>query len=292
MKIAIIVSDDSWENTEILNEAKNQGWQAEIIYIKDLLIEVTDNQLIITYKDDQDYFFQFDAYLIRGTKGFRQYALPILRYLSKRGKLVISENFAKGRIISDELDAYERLVDSDIPLIPTYYPINQQTAEKVLDILSPPYVLKDFSSSKGQGVKKFENKKEALAFLKKKEYRDWIIQKFIDFDHDLRIYVVGYQALGSMERIPQNKSEFRANISLGAKGAVFQPSETILKAAEKAARLTENEICGVDFIVKADNFYLIEVNRNAQFQGFMKATNVNVPKKIVSYIENKFNSKK
>jgi glutathione synthase/RimK-type ligase-like ATP-grasp enzyme len=52
--------------------------------------------------------------------------------------------------------------------------------------------------------------------------------------------------------------------------------------AEKVARVCGLDYGGVDIMKdENDNSYILEVNRQCQFQGFEKATGINVAKSVV-----------
>ena len=54
------------------------------------------------------------------------------------------------------------------------------------------------------------------------------------------------------------------------------------KLAEKVAKVCKLDYCGVDIMKDREgNNYILEVNRQCQFQGFEKATGINVAKAVV-----------
>lgn len=62
----------------------------------------------------------------------------------------------------------------------------------------------------------------------------------------------------------------------------WQLSESDKALAEKVARVCGLDYCGVDIMKdENDNSYILEVNRQCQFQGFEKSTGINVAKLVV-----------
>jgi ribosomal protein S6--L-glutamate ligase len=116
----------------------------------------------------------------------------------------------------------------------------------------------------------------------------FIIREFIPNDGDIRVFTVGYLAIGAMKRIPP-EGDFRSNISLGGTGENYElekyPKVKLL--AEKAAEITGTEIAGVDIILHKEtgNPYILEVNPGPQFTGFEKYTGVNAALEIIKYFE-------
>ena len=77
---------------------------------------------------------------------------------------------------------------------------------------------------------------------------------------------------------------FRSSLGGMAQKAVLP--DRILKMAVKAASVCEIEVAGVDVILdkKSGQSFILEVNRSPQFEGFMKATGINVPKAIIDFL--------
>ncbi|WP_458188951.1 RimK family alpha-L-glutamate ligase [Haladaptatus sp. NG-WS-4] len=108
--------------------------------------------------------------------------------------------------------------------------------------------------------------------------RQAFLQELIERDDerhkDLRIYVVGDQIVGAMNRYaPEN--DWRTNVALG--GDVEDMTDTLPdEAAEIARRATDIiglDYSGVDLIQGHDGWYVLEVNPTAGFKGLYQATN-------------------
>jgi len=63
--------------------------------------------------------------------------------------------------------------------------------------------------------------------------------------------------------------------------------ESEKKLVLMAAASLEMEICGIDFMHSENGPILIESNVNAQFRGLESVTDVNIARKIVSFIKEK-----
>ncbi|MCD6422164.1 ATP-grasp domain-containing protein [bacterium] len=288
MKLALLCYLASWENKQILKEALRRGHQAKIFLFKNLCFYVSEDKFEVKDKEGES-LLDYEVFLFRGTVGFREYALPLGLYLARKGKVLVSENFAQGVVWSNKFEVYERLKKGNVPLLPSYFPTSKKIALRVLKKMNFPCVFKRFQGSWGQEVRKFSSYEEASAFIRQhKEFKNWVIQEFLPYEKDLRIFVLGYKALGAIERVRQQKEEFRANVSLGAEPKAIEVSSELLKLAERCARLTLNEICGVDLLLYKGKPYVVEVNRNAQFKGFSRATGINVAREIVKYLEQKY----
>jgi len=107
--------------------------------------------------------------------------------------------------------------------------------------------------------------------------RQAFLQEFIEHDadrhSDLRVYVVGGEVIGAMNRYAP-EGEWRTNVALG--GDVEDGADTMtVEVAEMvltAAEVVGLDYAGVDVIEGEDGWYVLEVNPTAGFRGFFDAT--------------------
>ena len=99
---------------------------------------------------------------------------------------------------------------------------------------------------------------------------------------DIRVIVVGGRSLGAMRRTAK-LGRFRANVH---QGAIVEPIALDERMEWLALRATEAmglEIAGVDLVECTDGYSVIEVNSGPGFEGFEKATGVNVAAETFRY---------
>ena len=95
------------------------------------------------------------------------------------------------------------------------------------------------------------------------------------------------RAIGGMKRSAVGE-EFRSNFSLGGAVESWDLNEEEKNLAEKVARICGLDYGGVDIMKDEEGRnYILEVNRQCQFQGFEKATGINVAQKVVEMISGK-----
>ncbi len=177
-------------------------------------------------------------------------------------------------------------LENDIPVVPTriFY-----TREQISNIdWEYPVIAKHERGYQGKSVRKFENREEMENFVNKineKNLGMFLWQKFLPTKWDIRVVIVDGKAIGGMKRSAVG-DEFRSNFSLGGAVEVWNLSKEEKNLAEKVALVCGLDYGGVD-IMKDQNGenYILEVNRQCQFQGFEKATGINVAKKVVEMIE-------
>ena len=136
---------------------------------------------------------------------------------------------------------------------------------------------------RGMGVNLIENKEKLIEFIKqnKSKLKYYIFQEFINYDKDIRIIFVG-EPIGGMERI--NNGSFKANISQGGMGRKFELNKELIELSYRLSDVFNMQIFAFDVLIKNDEYYIIDIHRTFQFQGFEKYTGVNVARKIIEYL--------
>ena len=176
-------------------------------------------------------------------------------------------------------------LENEIPIVPTkiFYTKDQVLSEDWVY----PVVAKHEKGYQGKSVRKFDNEKELKKFVKKineKNLGMFLWQKCLPTKWDIRVVIVGGKAIGGMKRSAVGK-EFRSNFSLGGNVEVWNLSDKERDLAERVARVCGLDYGGVDIMKDENgNDYILEVNRQCQFQGFEKATEINVAQKVVEMI--------
>jgi RimK family alpha-L-glutamate ligase len=107
--------------------------------------------------------------------------------------------------------------------------------------------------------------------------RQAFLQRFVDHDaerhSDLRVYVVGQQVVGAMNRYAP-EGEWRTNVALGGdvENADELLTEEVRTMAKHATDVVGLDYAGVDIVEGADGYYILEVNPTAGFKGLFQAT--------------------
>ncbi len=148
-----------------------------------------------------------------------------------------------------------------------------------------PFILKKSISSQGKDVHKIEKFEDLIAY--KENIQKYVFQPYIENKGDFRIFIVGTKVLGVILRTGAT-GEFRNNISQGGTARNFL-GEKMLKQiqpfARKLVKLFECDYAGVDLIYDSTTQKLrfMEMNFMPQWNGFTKATKVNVPLELLTY---------
>lgn len=247
-----------------LQEAKNLGFSAQVIgyrEIKDIDLLPKSKFVILREPNADD-----NLYDLRD-KILNYYSIPNTYTLNAKSYLKWS--------VFDKLLQHNEFQKAGIPHLT---PLKLSEAKY-------PFIVKAKLGSHGSHVYKIENKSDLEGVHKSYKEDDLLIQEFQTAGFDLRAIVLGGKVLGIMKRTPK-KGEFLSNYSQGGIVTRYEDEsdEPIKKIALKTAKHFKLDYCGVDLMKDNDGFWkVLEVNRACQFQGFEKATGVNVAKRVLEF---------
>lgn len=146
-----------------------------------------------------------------------------------------------------------------------------------------PVVVKPLNGYGGRGVRSFNS---APAFLKgtEKEQEPLCVQaRVLKIKGEFRVIVVGGKALGALRRTPIN-GEWRANLSLGARGERAVLNRPLARLAVAAAEALNADFAGVDIVDTEYGPVVLEVNVCPAFLGFAKHVRIDPAHHLITYI--------
>ena len=219
------------------------------------------------------------------------YSLAIIRHFERLGIFILNSSQSM-ETSKDKLATLQMLASNNIPIPKTMlakFPINIPVVEKEFKY---PLILKTITGSQGKGVFLLENRHKlkdiaTLMEISKDPKINLILQEFVSFSKgkDIRVIVIGGRPIGAMLRTAQGKN-FKANYSAGGLVKSFKMNPAIEWLAVESARIIGLDIAGVDILFDKDDKYRIcEINSYPGFEGFEKATGLNVPEEIYNYIK-------
>ena len=111
-----------------------------------------------------------------------------------------------------------------------------------------------------------------------------MVESPTDDHEDVRIYVVGGEAVGAMRRYAPD-DDWRTNVARGGRVRDATPDvpEDVMQLAVDAAAALGLDYAGVDVIEGVDGWYVLEVNVTAGFKGFFEATGVSPAPAIAAH---------
>lgn len=198
----------------------------------------------------------------------------------------------------DKMLTYMKIADNNVKIPDTIsgllcYDNNATISKQTLcDIekLGYPIIVKESYGSRGKGVYIANDRKGLLDICQKVKCKPHLFQKCVttSYGKDVRVIVVGGRVLGGMLR--QSNGDFRSNLAVGGNASIYELDENTKALCLKIADILNLDYCGIDLLFDGNGgFYVCEVNSNAFFNGFEKATGINVAKTYAEYILNKIN---
>lgn len=297
MRILVVGLVKNPQVIRLREEAEKRGHTLEGCYAWDLTIEASTDSFVPSLHGKELESFDLIYLWAVGKRRWEWYTTVL--YLAQKYKTIIVNRKiidpTHHYYLSPAID-YLRQTEHKLPYPSSTIVFSSKGLEKISLDYGFPLIVKIPDGRQGKGVFKVED------FSHLKEVVDEItnggkacvIREFIPNDGDIRIFTVGYKAIGAMARTPK-EGDFRSNISQGGTGGNYDLdlNPVVRDIAEKASQITKTEIAGVDIIVnkKDGKPYILEVNPGPQFTGFEKYTGINAAEEIIRYFESEDTSK-
>lgn len=221
------------------------------------------------------------VYILSPPAGTWKLTILLIKYLIAAG-CPISDSFEMFR--RDGIGkAYETLLSQKKCGTTSYIVSSHQSGKDMIQKLSRvdfPLILKPVYGHHGLGLQKADNAKTAIRYLKKhfsKTKNFLILEKYIPYTKEWRIYVVDGHILGSYGKSPAPGS-FIANLHQGATTKQAGSMEDIYSFIKSNLPVQCKEgIYGLDVGLSPDDeIHVIETNRCPGWTG-LKGTGINFP---------------
>lgn len=286
--------ENSWHAGKFKEAAKELGIKCYTVTPEDLDIIVTKEGKPSIYYRGKPVELP-DCVIPRTGKSY--FFRAVMRHLEHLGVLVLNTGDSV-TLATDKLATLQCLKLHNLPIPKTLlakFPINM---ELIIKEFSFPIILKTVLGSCGKGVFLCENKhklQDAMDLIETSRDKNVniILQEFIKSSRgrDLRVIVIGGKAYGAMLRTA-GRGKFKANFEAGGNVEFYKMNSTIEWLAVESARILNLDFAGVDILFDGDKYTICEVNSAPGFEGFGKATGINIPKTIFEYIQVRLNQPK
>lgn len=281
--------EDSYHNKRFKQTAKTMGIECNVVSPEDFDIIVTKQGKSSIYYCGEHIRLP-DCLIPRMGSGTTYFAHAVIRHLEHLGVLVLNSSDSIA-LAKDKLATLQQLKLNSIPIPKTQlakFPIDMKVIEKEFSF---PIIVKTVSGSFGKGVFLCETKsklQDAMDLIEasKDPKVNIILQEFVKTSkgRDIRIIIIGGRPYGAMLRTAK-RGKFKANYGAGGSVSYFKMNQTIEWLAVESARLLNLDIAGVDILFDGGNYLVCEVNSSPGFEGFEKATDIDIPKAIFEYIQ-------
>lgn len=295
MKILIAGLVKNHQLARLREEAEKRGHSLDGCYASDLVIEASAESFAPRVRGKTLEGYDLIYLWALGKRRWEWYTACL--YLARKYKTIVVNRKAiepdYHYYLSPAAD-YLRQAESKLPYPMSVIVFSSKGLREILAGYDLPLIVKVSDGRQGRGVYKVRTYEELERVVREitKEKKACVIREFIPNYGDIRVFTVGYRAIGAMARTPK-EGDFRSNISQGGSGAKYDldSNPRVREIAEKASRVTRTEIAGVDIIIseKDGKSYILEVNPGPQFTGFEKYTEINAAAAIVEYFEALYN---
>ena len=288
MDIAILsVSLAVHSTRRIVEEAQNAGHYVELIDHTRCSVKLGEGKPQI-YLGEENVTDEFDAIIPRiGTKVTRHGAAIVKQFeMNNVFSTARSLGITRAR---NKVRTLQIMARKGIPIPETVFSINPDNVKEQIDLLGgPPVIIKLQEGTHGQGVILAESRKSAKSIIDTFYKMDTsiLLQQYIEEAHgeDIRIIVVGNKVVASMKRT-SDLDDFRSNVHRGAQTEAIKPTSKEQYIALNATKYLGLGVAGVDLMRSKKGPVLLEVNASPGLKGIEAATNVNVAKHIIKYVE-------
>ncbi|WP_416446079.1 30S ribosomal protein S6--L-glutamate ligase [Leeuwenhoekiella sp. A16] len=287
MNIKILSRNSNLYSTQRLIEAaKKRKHNVEVIDpLKcDLIIE--KRKPSVYYKGR--YLSDTDAIIPRIGASITYYGTAVVRQFEMMGSFTTTESQALVRS-RDKLRSLQILSRARLGLPKTVFTNYSRDVAEIIDhVGGAPLIIKLLEGTQGLGVVLAETKNAAESVIEAFNglQARVIVQEFIKEAKgaDIRAFIVDGVVVGAMKR-QGKEGEFRSNLHRGGTANIIQLTDDEENAAIKAAKAMGLGVAGVDMLQSARGPLILEVNSSPGLEGIEKATNKDIAKSIIRYIE-------
>ncbi|MFX1451772.1 MAG: lysine biosynthesis protein LysX [Promethearchaeota archaeon] len=293
MLITIIFNRISWEEKELITEAKRKG----------ININTLDNRNVFFNLEKKK--FETDVFVQRSLSYLR--GLYSTAILENQGYSVVN-SFTTTRICGDKLITSLELIKAGIPIPKTYCAFTKESALEALEEIGYPAIIKPVIGSWGRLVALLKEPETAIAVLEDRETLGQLYQKIFYLQEyvkmpprdrrlylnrksvarDIRSFVIGDEVVEAMNRYPI-PGDWRSAATRGAKAETCKITPEIEELSLKAAKVVNGEILGIDLMENEKNELMVqEINHGPGFKAISLSTGRNIAGKIIDYLIKKY----
>ncbi|MEZ4180695.1 MAG: RimK family alpha-L-glutamate ligase [Candidatus Doudnabacteria bacterium] len=291
LKVYLIVGRNNpklYSTKRFKEEAKAMGIKFRVLEVYKFDLVIGDNGKEVIYYNEKPLPLP-DVVIPRYNTS--NYAHMVTKFYEDSPVFVVNDSRAR-QIAKDKLSSLQLLNAQNIPVpnsILAKTPLKLDFVEKHLDY---PIIVKKGEGSVGKGIMLTNNRAELEDLIEILEAsvdyqkHNFILQEFISTKRgqDIRVIVVGGTPIGAMLRSGK-EGDYKANYSGGGTVKPIELTPEIEWLAIESAKIIGLEVAGVDLLFDKDGYRVCEVNASAGFEGFEKATNINVPQEIFKYLQ-------
>ena len=202
-------------------------------------------------------------------------------------------------VCADKVKNSLALVDADVPTPNTDVAFTKDTAMESIEEFGYPCVLKPVVGSWGRLMAKIDSRSAAEAILEHKEtlghyeHKVFYVQEFVDKPgRDIRVLATDGEPVAAMVR---SSDHWLTNAAKGAETDTFELDDRALELVEKASDAVGGGLLGIDLMEtgvdeetgEVEDYTVHEVNHTVEFKALDDVSDVDVPARVVDWLETK-----
>ena len=290
-KIGVVLTDpDDWTANAFLKNIRKRGAKALPINLSTLSASISTSDFSIFDTDLKD--LELDAILVRDigisfSLESISFKFDLLRQFENSNIPVLNSTTAIQNAANKFFSFYLFKL-AHLPIPRTVITSELEVAMKTIEKFESA-VVKPIFGSQGEGIIKLESSQPESELASKlrellKERGVLNLQEFVhNPGRDIRVFVVGEEALGAIYRISR-KGSFVSNLSQGATPVKCALTEEMEELAIRATKAVGADFAGVDLIESEKGLYLLEVNATPSGKGIKLACGIDVTERIVDLL--------
>ena len=287
MKIVVLSRNPKlYSTTRLVEAAKARKHEVMVVDHTKCIIELEKKNPRIFYNGS--YLEGIDAIIPRIGASVTYYGTAVVRQFEMMGifSAVESQALVRSR---DKLTSLQVMARAGVGLPKTVFTNYSKDVDHVIDSVGgAPLVLKLLEGTQGLGVVLAETQNaassviEAFNGLKARV----IAQQFIKESGgaDIRVFIVDGNVVGAMKR-QGKEGEFRSNLHRGGSASIIELSDQEELTAIKAVKAMGLGVAGVDMLQSSKGPLVLEVNSSPGLEGIEVATEKDIAKEIIKYLE-------
>jgi ribosomal protein S6--L-glutamate ligase len=287
MRFAVLGTRESeagYSTKRILEEAGKEFKDVRLIPAIDVRLK-TDGKGLHAFHEKED-LSKYDYILPRIDSKRAQVGYPIMRFLDHLGvrKPYVSETIL---IAHNKFITLEQLAKYGIPIPETYLTSSREAANRIMEKMKLPAVIKLLSGFGGEGVLMVDSREAFKSIIETMKVlrQEMLIEKYVpNPGEDIRGIMAGDEIIASYKRIAPS-GEKKANIHLGGKAVSYKLTDEMREIVFKSGEAIRSKLCAIDMIVGDECPQVIEVNINFGLKAIEKATDINIAKRIIEFVK-------
>ncbi len=274
MKLGFLYSIIRVDEKMLLKEIRNRDIELQKIDDRVCQFEIENNG------------WDMDVILERSVSHSR--ALHSLEFFELYGIPSVNTHHV-ARVCGNKATTSLALARKGVPIPTTIVAFTPETALEAMEKIGYPVVLKPVTGSWGRLLSKINDKEAAETILEHKvilgDYHHSIfyVQEYIDKPgRDIRTFVVGDETVAAIYR---NSDHWITNTARGGKVTACEITDELSDLSLRASEAVGGGVLAIDIFETPEGPLVNEVNYTMEFRNSVGPSGVNIPAKIVDYVQ-------